>query len=405
LIKYSKESQIVQGNPYFIVMDSLKGDDHSMDVSLLRSYLSSEYKEKKKQTASFGRSFMGEHEPDVPQQTNSCDCGLFLLKYVEQLFEVTSKSNLLSLYTLENQFQNPGKFYWSKDLDKLKRWFRSSDIVHKREDIANLIRRLSEEQSPDKQMEFPDLTFSRRTRHSAAASRSDDLTDEFLTEGLGPISEKELRLAKRLTDTLFDDKSISPKPTQAEVESRVKKLRISKRSEDESFGRLVEDAKANHQLTPEEVAMKILETSPLFQDEAKEKDATPTRTSNTELFDSPKASGSSRRQVHLTDRPAKECLEIKITRMDRSEYAEGSRGYQSHERSLKSSGHGGSGRRSVSSAAGSGGTGAPYPRMRSTSSWRPDDERKRQRYHRIEESSFDHDRKFKNKRNNFHVKR
>lgn len=89
---------------------------------------------------------MMEIEPEVPQQTNSCDCGVYLLHYVELLFK------------------NPGQFYWAKMKD-LKSWFAESEVRHKREFLANLIQELAVKTNPNVG-NFPNLKFARKQRSS-----------------------------------------------------------------------------------------------------------------------------------------------------------------------------------------------------------------------------------------------
>ncbi|XP_059086226.1 uncharacterized protein LOC131882947 isoform X2 [Tigriopus californicus] len=144
-IKLPKEAQIIQGNPYFLVLDSL-GGNHASDISKLRSYLGFEYLEKHQNRISFGREKMVEIEPDVPQQTNSCDCGVYLLHYVELLFK------------------NPGQFYWAKMRD-LRSWFAESEVRHKREFLASLIQELALKANPNV-AKFPNLKFARKQRSS-----------------------------------------------------------------------------------------------------------------------------------------------------------------------------------------------------------------------------------------------
>ena len=45
-----------------------------------------EHLEKRKIPKNFGKDKMGEKHPPIPYQPNSCDCGLFLLHYVELIF-------------------------------------------------------------------------------------------------------------------------------------------------------------------------------------------------------------------------------------------------------------------------------------------------------------------------------
>lgn len=74
-------------NPFIMVLDSL-GGNHSSAISKIRQYLSFEHLEKRKLPLNFGKEKMGEKHPPIPYQPNSCDCGLFLLHYVELIFKV-----------------------------------------------------------------------------------------------------------------------------------------------------------------------------------------------------------------------------------------------------------------------------------------------------------------------------
>jgi len=74
-------------NPFIMVLDSL-GGNHSSAISKIRQYLSFEHLEKRKLPLNFGKEKLGEKHPPIPYQPNSCDCGLFLLHYVELIFKV-----------------------------------------------------------------------------------------------------------------------------------------------------------------------------------------------------------------------------------------------------------------------------------------------------------------------------
>ncbi len=80
----------IAGRPYFLVLDSL-GETHSDAVAKLREYLRKEYHARKGRAVHFGVESMGVRTPEVPQQENSCDCGVYLLHYVEMVFKVRTK--------------------------------------------------------------------------------------------------------------------------------------------------------------------------------------------------------------------------------------------------------------------------------------------------------------------------
>ncbi|KAI0490908.1 hypothetical protein F4859DRAFT_459679 [Xylaria cf. heliscus] len=68
--------------PRIITLDSL-GAAHSPTCSYLKQYLIAELKDKKGIEILAPRA-MGTTAKDVPEQTNHCDCGLFLLGYIQQ---------------------------------------------------------------------------------------------------------------------------------------------------------------------------------------------------------------------------------------------------------------------------------------------------------------------------------
>ncbi|KAI0439225.1 hypothetical protein F4803DRAFT_54063 [Xylaria telfairii] len=68
--------------PRIITLDSL-GASHSPACSYLKQYLIAELKDKKGIEIPAPRA-MGTTAKDIPEQTNHCDCGLFLLGYIQQ---------------------------------------------------------------------------------------------------------------------------------------------------------------------------------------------------------------------------------------------------------------------------------------------------------------------------------
>ena len=139
------DERLVRGDPYFIVMDSL-GGYHTTALSAMRSYLRYEYLARKGRPLSLTKEKMGEVEAPVPEQDNDCDCGVYLLHYIELIF------------------RDPGKFYWSRKLPTFKKWFTTSDIKNKREDIANVIKEVAARSPKTAHMDFPEIRFSRRSK-------------------------------------------------------------------------------------------------------------------------------------------------------------------------------------------------------------------------------------------------
>ena len=166
------DERLVRGDPYFIVMDSL-GGYHTTALSAMRSYLRYEYLERKGRPLSLTKEKMGELEASVPEQDNDCDCGVYLLHYIELIF------------------RDPGKFYWSRKLPTFKKWFTTSDIKNKREDIANVIKKVAGRCPKTAHMEFPEIRFSRRSkRHAKTGSPPIDV-DKVVENNRACGEEKE----------------------------------------------------------------------------------------------------------------------------------------------------------------------------------------------------------------------
>ena len=77
----------ITGRPYFLVLDSL-GETHLDAVKTLREYLRKDYHARKGKAVHFSAEKMAVKTPQVPLQENSCDCGIYLLHYVELIFKV-----------------------------------------------------------------------------------------------------------------------------------------------------------------------------------------------------------------------------------------------------------------------------------------------------------------------------
>ena len=99
--------------PLMIVMDSLEDGLKNTICTNLRTYLTKEWEVKMKSSKEFTVDNMPAYCPNVPQQTNLTDCGLFLLQYVESFYQ----NPLTSLQT---------------PLQDLQDWFTAECITDKR---------------------------------------------------------------------------------------------------------------------------------------------------------------------------------------------------------------------------------------------------------------------------------
>ncbi|KAI0550768.1 hypothetical protein F4679DRAFT_594384 [Xylaria curta] len=118
--------------PKIITLDSL-GATHSPTCSYLKQYLIAELRDKKEIEIPAPRA-MGHTAKGIPEQTNHCDCGLFLLGYIQQ-FLLDPDAFVKSV------LQRDGKIAWSLDPSALRSNIR--DLIFKlqkeqqdREDVA-----------------------------------------------------------------------------------------------------------------------------------------------------------------------------------------------------------------------------------------------------------------------------
>jgi sentrin-specific protease 7 len=118
-------------------MDSLGNASYKRQLSNpIREFLTYEWKEKKGSQISFkDKKQMRDFFPHVPNQTNSSDCGLFVLEYIEQFL---SKPD----YLVKKLFKDPKK--------ALIDWFPVAEAKYKRLPIRNLILSLISPEMADK---------------------------------------------------------------------------------------------------------------------------------------------------------------------------------------------------------------------------------------------------------------
>lgn len=114
--------------PCIVVMDSLKSVQKRHVVQKLREYLEIEWRTRKQSTCRFTAQNMKGSFPEVPQQSNFSDCGVFILQYVEQFFKKPIRN-----------FTSP--------LKGLSKWFPDSEVKTKRATITKLILDLKEKQA------------------------------------------------------------------------------------------------------------------------------------------------------------------------------------------------------------------------------------------------------------------
>ena len=148
-VELDPADRIVRGEPFFIVLDSMGGDQTDA-VKHLRHYLKNEFKAKRKRVADdalfLSNKRMAAKTPEIPQQQNDCDCALYLLHYLELIFK------------------EPLKFAWLKQCMNGS-WFKEKDVANKREDIAAMIRHIAIKSAHN--IDFPKLKF-------AAAANNDN---------------------------------------------------------------------------------------------------------------------------------------------------------------------------------------------------------------------------------------
>ncbi|XP_076820832.1 uncharacterized protein LOC143466105 isoform X1 [Clavelina lepadiformis] len=113
--------------PCILIFDSLRSSCRSRSAKILREYLTEEWRTRKSEESGeriFDSSTMKMCSPVVPQQDNYSDCGVFLLHYVEMLFQKPIQDFALPVKSLQN-------------------WFDPVECKEKRLQIRQIIRKLS----------------------------------------------------------------------------------------------------------------------------------------------------------------------------------------------------------------------------------------------------------------------
>jgi len=169
------EERILKGEPFVLVLDSI-GGTKSAAVTNIRHYLACEWRKKKcageepSKEFSFTAAEMRTIRPRKPEQENGSDCGIFLLQYVEKIFIDTKK------------------FFWSK-LPDLSDWFTPEEVGKKRENIAEIIKEMTNEQRPEMSLKVPNIKFrankkpAGRTWNEELGPKKDDSNPQMSGDG------------------------------------------------------------------------------------------------------------------------------------------------------------------------------------------------------------------------------
>ena len=133
--------------PCILIFDSLKGGSKARTFQTLRDYLTCEWRSKMVPNGwkerKFDKALMPSSQPEVQQQQNLSDCGIFLLLYIQSFFH-----DPISDYNFP--------------IRRLCQWFTKEEVEGKRKNIAEVIRKLTREQNPKKERTFPELNFLNR---------------------------------------------------------------------------------------------------------------------------------------------------------------------------------------------------------------------------------------------------
>jgi len=156
-IPIGSEERQTKGEPFMIVLDSM-GGNKTAAVSNIRHYLAAEWKakmcgENDEDEYEFTSKQMRTIRPLKPEQENYSDCGIYLLQYIEKIF------------------QSVGQFYWPGAIQDLSNWFSIDEVVKKRDEIARLIRGLTKDQNGDKELTFPSIRFLPPDRTTRSKTR------------------------------------------------------------------------------------------------------------------------------------------------------------------------------------------------------------------------------------------
>nr|CAD7392508.1 unnamed protein product [Timema cristinae] len=178
--------------PCILVFDSLPFTPRNRIVATLREYLGVEYKNKVGKDRVFNKDNMRASSVVVPRQTNTLDCGLFVLQYVESFFLSPINDYRLPIKTLNN-------------------WFPQELVNHKREDICQLLHRLMEENNVDiDSLDLPDLYFSVSKQNYYQPTDENCQTEEIVESEQHYTSPEEGEIEGHTHFPLVEDGEVHP---------------------------------------------------------------------------------------------------------------------------------------------------------------------------------------------------
>jgi len=133
----------VSGAMHVLFLDSMKNNRTKPVMSRIRNYLAEEWECKYgKLSGPVNGKVLPAASPIVPEQRNGCDCGVFILEFMERLltadFEKFSK--VLRTESVTEARSEFNKLFGRK-------WFTQVDVAKKRHRIACLVRDLSTSQT------------------------------------------------------------------------------------------------------------------------------------------------------------------------------------------------------------------------------------------------------------------
>lgn len=136
--KYMKKPEAVGRRPYVLFFDSLRGHQTARVLKLLRGYLQEEWIARRGPLpSSVNASSLPGLSPAVPLQLNQCDCGVYLLEYLERI--LTEKlDDLLELVSDESATTSRVRTKTNSLFGK--KWFEPKDVAQKRSDFLKILR-------------------------------------------------------------------------------------------------------------------------------------------------------------------------------------------------------------------------------------------------------------------------
>jgi len=192
------EARRVKGEPFFIVLDSL-GESKTTAVNNVRSYLELEWQAKKMVgEVDFSKRSMRTLWPVKPEQPNYSDCGIYLLHYVEKIFNSVAQ------------------FYWPDTVNRLNAdWFPWDEVSMKRSSMAQLIRSLNEAQrSPQEpQVNWPAINFVDPGPPPRGRKKPPGFFDEYQPSSEEEEEDKEAR--KRIAEGFYGKSSRTTRSSTA----------------------------------------------------------------------------------------------------------------------------------------------------------------------------------------------